>query len=171
MSPKNQLGIDNTSLIKSNSYRDGLDLLGIEEEDQDPTGNGNVIEEINKLFNETLSPKKKPYKTKIIWENVVGLILVHLLCLQFAWVALQRITLRMVLSMEIFVVIACLGVQIGAHRLWCHRSFKARWPLRLFLMLCQTSTLQKDIYDWCRDHRQVNASKSIRLPFGVLHRN
>ena len=31
-----------------------------------------------------------------------------------------------------------LGITLGAHRLWSHRSFKAKWPLRLLAALAQT---------------------------------
>lgn len=32
--------------------------------------------------------------------------------------------------------IAGFGVTAGAHRLWCHRAYKAKLPLRIILMLC-----------------------------------
>lgn len=32
-------------------------------------------------------------------------------------------------------------------------AYKARLPLRIFLMLCQTLTFQKSIITWSRDHR------------------
>jgi stearoyl-CoA desaturase (delta-9 desaturase) len=35
-----------------------------------------------------------------------------------------------------------LGITAGAHRLWSHRSYKAKWPLRLILMLLHTLTFQ-----------------------------
>lgn len=50
-------------------------------------------------------------------------------------------------------LLATQGVGAGAHRLWTHRCYKAKLPLRLLLAFYQTSTLQKDIYDWVRDHR------------------
>ena len=46
-----------------------------------------------------------------------------------------------------------LGITAGAHRLWAHRTYKARLPLRLFLGVAQTVALQNSIYEWCRDHR------------------
>ncbi|CAL1260735.1 unnamed protein product [Larinioides sclopetarius] len=48
---------------------------------------------------------------------------------------------------------AALGITAGAHRLWSHRSYKARWPLRVFLCILNTISVQNDIYEWCRDHR------------------
>ena len=46
-----------------------------------------------------------------------------------------------------------LGITAGAHRLWSHRAYKARVPLRIFLMLLNALSLQNDIYAWSRDHR------------------
>lgn len=34
---------------------------------------------------------------------------------------------------------AAIGITVGSHRLWAHRAFEAKFPLRLFLMLAQAS--------------------------------
>ena len=46
-----------------------------------------------------------------------------------------------------------LGVTGGAHRLWSHKSYKAKLPLKIFYMICQTISGQNCLYVWCRDHR------------------
>uniref|UniRef100_A0A914QH64 Fatty acid desaturase domain-containing protein n=1 Tax=Panagrolaimus davidi TaxID=227884 RepID=A0A914QH64_9BILA len=46
-----------------------------------------------------------------------------------------------------------LGIGAGAHRLWAHKSYKAKWPLEIFLMLGFTMAFQNDVIEWCRDHR------------------
>ena len=38
--------------------------------------------------------------------------------------------------------LAAMGVTAGAHRLWCHRAYKAKWPLRLILCILQTVAFQ-----------------------------
>ncbi|KYM91392.1 Acyl-CoA Delta(11) desaturase [Atta colombica] len=48
---------------------------------------------------------------------------------------------------------AMIGVTAGTHRLWSHRSYKAKWPMRLILMIFQTIAFQDTIYQWARDHR------------------
>jgi stearoyl-CoA desaturase (Delta-9 desaturase) len=45
------------------------------------------------------------------------------------------------------------GIPAGAHRLWCHRSFKANYPLQVFLMILQTISIQNSVIEWVRDHR------------------
>jgi stearoyl-CoA desaturase (delta-9 desaturase) len=49
-------------------------------------------------------------------------------------------------------IISILGITIGAHRLWSHSSFKATFPFRILLMLCNSICNQGSIYWWCRDH-------------------
>uniref|UniRef100_A0A7E4VKY1 FA_desaturase domain-containing protein n=1 Tax=Panagrellus redivivus TaxID=6233 RepID=A0A7E4VKY1_PANRE len=46
-----------------------------------------------------------------------------------------------------------LGITAGAHRLWAHKSYKARLPLRVFLMLMNCMAFQNDVIEWSRDHR------------------
>lgn len=46
-----------------------------------------------------------------------------------------------------------LSVTGGNHRLWCHRSYDAKAPLRLFLMLGQTMTGQYTAHSWSVGHR------------------
>lgn len=55
--------------------------------------------------------------------------------------------------MYCYAVFGGLGITAGAHRLWSHRSYKARLPLRIFLMLCNCVAGQNDLIEWCRDHR------------------
>lgn len=46
-----------------------------------------------------------------------------------------------------------LGITAGAHRLWSHRSYKATFQLRIFLMILNSIANQGSIYHWSRDHR------------------
>lgn len=45
------------------------------------------------------------------------------------------------------------GITVGVHRLWSHRSYEASFPVRVFLMLCNSIANQGSIYHWARDHR------------------
>lgn len=50
-------------------------------------------------------------------------------------------------------MIGGLGVTAGAHRLWSHKTYKAKFPLRMMLMIFNCSAFENDIYEWSRDHR------------------
>jgi len=45
------------------------------------------------------------------------------------------------------------GITVGVHRLWSHRSYTASFPLRAFLMFCNSIANQGSIFHWARDHR------------------
>lgn len=45
------------------------------------------------------------------------------------------------------------GITGGVHRLWAHRSYKATFGLRVFLMLSNSIANQGSIWHWSRDHR------------------
>ena len=46
-----------------------------------------------------------------------------------------------------------LGITAGAHRLWAHKTYKAKFPLRMMLMIFNCMAFENDIYEWSRDHR------------------
>ncbi|XP_021351146.1 acyl-CoA desaturase-like [Mizuhopecten yessoensis] len=46
-----------------------------------------------------------------------------------------------------------ISITAGNHRLWAHRTYKAKLPLRIVLMIGQTTTVQNDIFKWALDHR------------------
>lgn len=56
-------------------------------------------------------------------------------------------------TVYLYAVLGGLGITAGAHRLWSHKSYKARLPLRIFLMLCNCIAGQNNLIEWCRDHR------------------
>lgn len=37
---------------------------------------------------------------------------------------------------------AGLGVTAGTHRLWAHHTYKAKWPMKLLLLILQTIAFQ-----------------------------
>jgi stearoyl-CoA desaturase (delta-9 desaturase) len=46
-----------------------------------------------------------------------------------------------------------LGVTAGLHRLWSHKSYKAKTPTKVLLMILASASNQGSIYHWSRDHR------------------
>ncbi|RZC41574.1 hypothetical protein BDFB_013955, partial [Asbolus verrucosus] len=53
----------------------------------------------------------------------------------------------------LFYQFGSLGITAGAHRLWSHRSYKAKWPLRLILTFFNTLAFALSVIDWSRNHR------------------
>ncbi|XP_012873038.1 PREDICTED: acyl-CoA desaturase 1-like [Dipodomys ordii] len=91
-------------------------------------------------------------KLEYVWRNIILMALLHL-------EALYGITLvpgcKAYTWLWAFLcyVVSILGITAGAHRLWSHRTYKARLPLRLFLIIANSMAFQNDVYEWTRDHR------------------
>eukprot|EP00090_Calanus_glacialis_P013527 TRINITY_DN22200_c0_g1_i1.p1 TRINITY_DN22200_c0_g1~~TRINITY_DN22200_c0_g1_i1.p1 ORF type:complete len:341 (+),score=53.65 TRINITY_DN22200_c0_g1_i1:43-1023(+) len=94
----------------------------------------------------------QPYVREIIWTNVAVIALFHgvafLGACQLPSMAWYSIAYQLGIA-----VISGIGVTGGVHRLWCHRSYKARLPLKVFLALANTIAGQSSIYTWTHIHR------------------
>ena len=104
---------------------------------------------------ESIAEAEVQYKRQIVWRNVISMFLLHLGAL-YGYVTMAfnpDIPWYSMILVDFIARFASMGVLAGSHRLWSHRSYKARLPLRILLMIMQTMSLQNDIYDWCRDHR------------------
>ena len=93
----------------------------------------------------------------LVLQNVAVFIFGHAVLLVFGFYLLFIRGLKDFFGPAIVTLIIAfwqgIGVTGGAHRLWSHKSYKAKLPLRIFLMICQTIAGQNCLYIWCRDHR------------------
>lgn len=65
-----------------------------------------------------------------------------------------------VMEVVIFLVmfsLNCVGMDLGLHRFFTHKSFKAREPLSVFLAVTGSMTALGDIYFWVMNHRKHHA--------------
>ena len=53
-----------------------------------------------------------------------------------------------------FMVATGISITAGYHRLWSHKSYKAKTPLKIFFMLFGAAALQNSIIKWSSDHRK-----------------
>ncbi|XP_038060328.1 stearoyl-CoA desaturase 5-like [Patiria miniata] len=92
-------------------------------------------------------------RTRIVWRNVVLMAALHVISV-YAFLCLtwkcRPYTLLFAVGMSLC---SGLGITAGAHRLWAHRCYKAKLPLRLVLAMFNCMAFQNDIYEWSRDHR------------------
>ncbi|KAL0132488.1 hypothetical protein PUN28_000322 [Cardiocondyla obscurior] len=100
----------------------------------------------------TQSSKPK-YQWKIVWRNMIAFAYLHLGALYGLYLLLVAASVYTTIWSITIGAFAAIGVTAGAHRLWAHRSYKAKWPMRIILMLLQTTAFQNHIYEWVRDHR------------------
>ncbi|MGI9110407.1 MAG: acyl-CoA desaturase, partial [Opitutales bacterium] len=45
------------------------------------------------------------------------------------------------------------GITLGYHRLFSHISFKAKWPVKVFVLLFGAASFENSALDWSADHR------------------
>lgn len=95
---------------------------------------------------------KRP-QSSIVWRNVLLFVMLHASALYGVYLTFTKAMWSTFLFAFLLHLYGGLGITAGAHRLWAHKSYKAKWPLRFFLMLCNTIAFQNDIYEWSRDHR------------------
>ena len=77
---------------------------------------------------ETYSYKKQ----KFVWHNIIMLSVVHILALYgwYRFLTIDELKWKTAIATFLFGIFSSFGITAGAHRLWSHRSYKARWPLR-----------------------------------------
>ncbi|XP_029454817.1 stearoyl-CoA desaturase 5 [Rhinatrema bivittatum] len=92
------------------------------------------------------------YRQEIVWRNVILMTLLHLGAV-YALLLIPKAQLLTLLWAYLCFLVTALGVTAGAHRLWSHRSYKAKLPLRIFLAAANSMAFQNDIFEWARDHR------------------
>lgn len=94
----------------------------------------------------------KPYKYQIVWPNIGKFIVLHSLAL-YGLTLLPSISLPSWLWLLATYWFSGAGITAGAHRLWAHKCYKAKLPLRLFLILANSMAGENSVYVWSRDHR------------------
>nr|XP_014270332.2 stearoyl-CoA desaturase 5 [Halyomorpha halys] len=94
-------------------------------------------------------------KPKLVWFNVFGFAILHLIWLYSCYIIMtgKCYLVTTIYTIAAGTLIAGIGITLGAHRLWSHRSYKAKLPLKLFLLYGQTMAGQNSLWTWVRDHR------------------
>ena len=52
-----------------------------------------------------------------------------------------------------YYIFSAAGITAGSHRLWSHRSYEAKLPVRILLACAASAANQGSIFHWARDHR------------------
>ncbi|XP_022650135.1 stearoyl-CoA desaturase 5-like isoform X1 [Varroa jacobsoni] len=93
------------------------------------------------------------YRIKLVWRNVILMGYLHIISIYGLYLIATQAMWKTVGWAYIMYFASCLGITAGAHRLWAHRTYKAKLPLKIFLAFCQSMAFQNHIMEWARDHR------------------
>ncbi|XP_012140350.1 (11Z)-hexadec-11-enoyl-CoA conjugase-like [Megachile rotundata] len=94
------------------------------------------------------------YKHKYLWTHI----LVHSV-LQIGWIISIYVTIyhsklaTFIWGFTVAFIAGNVGISIGAHRYYTHRSFKQTFPFKIFVLLVQVMAGQNSMFVWVRDHR------------------
>ncbi|XP_033223364.1 acyl-CoA Delta(11) desaturase-like [Belonocnema kinseyi] len=92
-------------------------------------------------------------RSELRWRNIVIIVTWHVIGIYgyFTFPYLER---KMTFLWFVFTfVLYSMGLSCGGHRLWAHRSFKAKVPLRLILAFLFYGSGMYTISQWVRIHR------------------
>ncbi|KOB69615.1 Terminal desaturase [Operophtera brumata] len=106
-------------------------------------------EENNKLK----GPQAGPRVFQIVYRNLVVFAYWHLAAIYGLYLCFTSAKFATIIFGFTLYVLAEIGVTAGAHRLWSHKTYKAKLPLQILLMVMNTVAFQNSIIDWVRDHR------------------
>lgn len=92
-------------------------------------------------------------KVQLVWRNIILFAYVHLAAVYGAFLLFTSARLYTILFAVVLYLACAFGITAGAHRLWAHRSYKAKLPLRILLTIFNTMAFQDCVIHWARDHR------------------
>ncbi|GBP32239.1 Acyl-CoA Delta(11) desaturase [Eumeta japonica] len=121
-----------------------------------PNVNKSWVSEEKNEYNEgadTSTTATAPRKYEILYMNVLVYLYGYIAALYGLYLCFTSAKWQTIVFGCISANASGLGITAGAHRLWTHRSYKAKLPLRLILLVLNSLACQNSIIDWVRKHR------------------
>ncbi|KAJ8928062.1 hypothetical protein NQ314_019409 [Rhamnusium bicolor] len=114
--------------------------------------------------------KPSDRKLELVWRNIILFAYLHLIGLYGFY--LMFTSAKLATSIQAFILYqwGSLGVTAGAHRLWSHRSYKAKWPLRLILTIFNTLAFEPRDLNRMGNKRKLRASITLTRKRAVKKR-
>lgn len=125
--------------------------MKVEETDRD-SGHASESDEALELTENEQTGEIEPYETEIVWGNIVKFVILHGLAF-YSLTYFPLISWKTWLFVFFSVQFSGAGITMGAHRLWAHKTYKAKLPLRIILAIANSMAGENSIYIWSRDHR------------------
>ncbi|XP_075975293.1 acyl-CoA Delta(11) desaturase-like [Anticarsia gemmatalis] len=100
-----------------------------------------------------LKPQAAPRKYDIVYQNLITFGYWHLAAIYGLYLCFTELKWATMAFGFLLFVAAEIGITAGAHRLWAHKTYKAKLPLEILLMIMNSIAFQNTATDWVRDHR------------------
>jgi stearoyl-CoA desaturase (delta-9 desaturase) len=88
---------------------------------------GHATDSDDEPLEETKTLAEEPYARQIVWPNVVKFIILHSLAL-YGLIFLPSLTWQSWIFLLTTYQFSGAGITAGAHRLWSHKTYKAKSP-------------------------------------------
>jgi stearoyl-CoA desaturase (delta-9 desaturase) len=108
--------------------------------------------EESERIQELSKQKQFRHRDNIVWRNVAAFAVLHTFSAFGLYHMLAVAHWRTVFWSVFLWVVGGVGITAGPHRLWAHKSYKARAPLRAILVTMNLVSFQNSIIEWVRDH-------------------
>lgn len=94
-------------------------------------------------------------KPSLLWGNTFFFALFNILAVTLVplWGLMYGYSVFAWIAFAVLLGLGGMSITTGYHRMWSHRTFKARWPVRLALAIFGGMALQNSIYVWAARHR------------------
>lgn len=107
-------------------------------------------------------------KRPVDWTNATFLILVHVLAACGAVYLAFNFSWWTVGLAVVWALLTGLGITAGYHRLFAHRAWEARWPVKALLLGFGAGAVQNSALTWSADHRRHHAHTDKELdPYNI----
>lgn len=91
------------------------------------------------------------YKIILKWRNIIVFIYLHIFSVYALFDPPQLWSTYMIQA--VLIVAIGFGTTVGSHRLFTHRTYRAKPFLKFWLLFLQTMSGQEPVLRWVRDHR------------------
>lgn len=92
-------------------------------------------------------------KNEYLWINIGVFVFAHLSSFYGIYLIFTGARLYTIIFAICIYLTSGIGITAGVHRLWSHRSYKAKLPLQILLMVLSTIAYENSVTHWAREHR------------------
>lgn len=89
----------------------------------------------------------------ILWERVFYFSYMHVAALYGLWLMFTQVQWQTNVFTVVYAFLTGFGITAGNHRLYTHRTYKAKLPLNIMLMIFNTMAFHETTIQWATDHR------------------
>nr|ABO43722.1 acyl-CoA delta-11 desaturase [Thaumetopoea pityocampa] len=115
--------------------------------------NETIYDEVEHKLEKLVPPQAGPWNYKIVYLNLLTFSYWLIAGAYGLYLCFTSAKWATIIFEFILFFFAEMGITAGAHRLWTHKSYKAKLPLEIFLMVLNSVAFQNTATDWVRDHR------------------